>query len=283
MDIVITSHNTNYSKTSVDYIFPKAMDMLIGSLSLPLLIVFQCLIFLTVRYKAAASMTTNSFLGGNFLGDLVCDFTDCGNGKCKASTKGIGGFECECEAGWKTHKAAPYTFPACILPNCSVDLECDKSASPPNSLASILSSEHQNTLCPDSNLKPSAQPSVASPTSPTSDDDDACHMIWCGEGKCIGNKNGTSSNGSGYHCQCKQGATNMFNNASWACFKPCSLGSDCYNIPTCPQNFQSPSPLPLAPPPPLNNEATTTTLLASSILRLPAIILLLFTILHACL
>ncbi|CAN0858514.1 hypothetical protein LINGRAHAP2_LOCUS7293 [Linum grandiflorum] len=225
------------------------MDAQSRSSAFALLIIFsQGLIILST-----ATTITNGFLGGNFLGDLVCEFTDCGNGKCKAASKGLGGFECECDPGWKTHKAAPYTFPACILPNCSVDLACDNKASAPVAPASILLSQAKTTLCPDCNNKASPQASVASPAptnslaSPTSDDD-ACHMIWCGEGKCKANENGKA----GYHCQCHNGATNMFNNASWACFKPCSLGSDCYSIPTCPQNLQSPPPNTVAPPP-VNN------------------------------
>ncbi|GKV35770.1 hypothetical protein SLEP1_g43990 [Rubroshorea leprosula] len=103
----------------------------------------------------------------------------------------------------------PFTFPSCLLPNCTVDFHCgngSRSPSPPSSLAPILP--------PSKNL-----------FSP-------CGVVWCGDGTCV-------TNGTGYACQCNQGSENLLNSSNLACFKTCYFGADCsslgFNLPSVPR------------------------------------------------
>ncbi|CAI0422533.1 unnamed protein product, partial [Linum tenue] len=140
-----------------------------GSLTLgSLILLLQGLTVFTGTTTAAggSSAVIDGFPGADFLGDLVCQFVKCGYGKCQA-TSDVGGYECVCDPGWKTHKAPPYTTAACILPNCTVDLKCDKTstltlASAP---ATLHSSDVTNaTHSPDCNNKPSAPQPSPSPS-----------------------------------------------------------------------------------------------------------------------
>ncbi|XP_044487207.1 uncharacterized protein LOC123212200 isoform X2 [Mangifera indica] len=65
---------------------------------------------------------------------LACAVVDCGEGTCKDSNSSVLGFECECDPGWKKIQIGPLTFPSCVLPNCSVDLQCNNASSPALSL-----------------------------------------------------------------------------------------------------------------------------------------------------
>lgn len=49
--------------------------------------------------------------------DPMCEFVDCGEGRCIASN-GVLGFDCECNPGWKKIRIGALTFPSCIVPNC---------------------------------------------------------------------------------------------------------------------------------------------------------------------
>ncbi|XP_044497540.1 uncharacterized protein LOC123219599 [Mangifera indica] len=90
----------------------------------------------------------------------------------------------------------------------------------------------------------------------------ACLLVWCGKGNCV-------ANGTGYACQCNQGASNLFNNPAWACFDDCSFGGDCFALglglsPPPPKNSGSPGEV--GAPPARNLRALTMMLLAITIM-----------------
>ncbi|KAL4626320.1 hypothetical protein ACB092_05G087500 [Castanea dentata] len=119
---------------------------------------------------------------------------DCVQGTCKGSSSFLG-FECECYPGWKAIQIGPLTFPACVIPNCSVNFQCrigSPTTSPPAAPVSLLAN-------------------------------DACAFVWCGDGTCV-------TNGTGYKCQCSDGSTNLMDLPTLACFKECYLGGDCRNL-----------------------------------------------------
>ncbi|XP_038718247.1 uncharacterized protein LOC120011249 [Tripterygium wilfordii] len=164
----------------------------------------------------------------------ICATFNCGQGTCKASESKIEGFYCECYPGWRSVQVGPFSWPACVLPNCSLDFKC-------GSLAPIPS--------PFPSPSPAPTPASAFPL-PISDLFSPCGIMWCGDGKCL-------ANGTGHSCQCYKGADNLFSLPELPCFRPCYLGSDCIGIgfdepPKSPVLHPPPSPynLPLQPPPP---------------------------------
>ncbi|KAK9117946.1 hypothetical protein Scep_016039 [Stephania cephalantha] len=156
----------------------------------------------------------------------VCDLVDCGRGTCRPSNAAsIFPFECDCFPGWKPIKLGPMTFPSCVLPNCTLDMNCGGSAPP--------------------------SPSPPFPPFPTLPNfTDTCAMTWCGDGTCV-------ANGTWHLCKCNEGSGNLMNMTAMPCFKQCSLGADCNGIILGPLSPPSPSsalqpPNPSAPSPPNN-------------------------------
>ncbi|KAK9115663.1 hypothetical protein Sjap_014610 [Stephania japonica] len=149
-------------------------------------------------------------------------FFYCGQGTCKPSnTTSIFPFECDCFPGWKPIKLGLVTFPSCVLPNCTVDMNCGGSAPP--------------------SLSPPFPPF---PTLPNFTD--PCALTWCGDGTCVANE-------TEHLCKCNEGSGNLMNMTAMAC----SLGADCSGIILGPLSPPSPSsalppPNPSAPSPPNN-------------------------------
>ncbi|KAJ7962927.1 neurogenic locus notch-like protein 3-like [Quillaja saponaria] len=134
----------------------------------------------------------------NPIQDIVCAFINCGQGKCVASnTTGIG-FDCDCQSGWKKMQIGPLTFPSCVVPNCTIDFQCNGSPPPP----------------------PPPTPPAAAPPPPPFTLANPCTFTWCGDGTCV-------TNGTGYNCQCNEGSANLMNLSGLACFKKCYFGADC--------------------------------------------------------
>ncbi|KAL7140033.1 hypothetical protein ABFS83_09G093700 [Erythranthe nasuta] len=144
--------------------------------------------------------------------DDVCANVDCVKGKCVQSSGSIFGYDCECFFGWKKVELGPLIIPACVLPNCTLDLECEGGAPPP-------------------------------PLPPSFDVSNPCNFVWCGDGSCV-------VNGTGHYCQCNQGSSNLLSNTSLVCLKQCSFGADCSALGFCPPVITEPPNGMLAPPPP---------------------------------
>ncbi|XP_020548615.1 uncharacterized protein LOC110011766 isoform X2 [Sesamum indicum] len=153
----------------------------------------------------------------------VCANVDCVKGTCVPYNSSILGFDCECYSGWKKVQIGPITFPTCVIPNCTLKLQCGNGA-------------------PPSPPPPAAAPPPFNLLSP-------CNLVWCGDGSCV-------ANGTGYYCQCNEGSTNLFNLTTLACFKGCSFGADCSGLGLNLHSLPPPPPpssngtLGLAPPPP---------------------------------
>ncbi|XP_050234218.1 uncharacterized protein LOC126682541 isoform X2 [Mercurialis annua] len=145
--------------------------------------------------------------------DGLCALAYCGEGICKNINISsiIPSFECECKPGWNKVQIGLVTFPSCLIPNCTVDLQCGNGSPPP------------------------PPPPIALPTLNFTD---PCNLIWCGEGSCKPNANGTR-----HTCQCNEGSANLVNNTEMPCFQKCFLGADCNNLGL----------LPPAPPSPINS------------------------------
>ncbi|KAG4199078.1 hypothetical protein ERO13_A05G126700v2 [Gossypium hirsutum] len=170
------------SLTNTDLLIPKSMDN--RSLHLTLF----SFLFLLFFYLATSTTvtTTSSHVTLNPL-------QDCGQGTCQASNNSLLGFDCLCKPGWKKIQIGPFTFPSCLVPNCTIDFDCGKGSPPP--------------------------PSLPPPPNQTNN----CDLVWCGDGECV-------SNGTGYICQCHQNSENLFNSSGLACFKPCYFGADCQGL-----------------------------------------------------
>ncbi|KAL4333452.1 hypothetical protein GQ457_07G032020 [Hibiscus cannabinus] len=136
--------------------------------------------------------TTSSHVTSNPFAGIGCSIIDCGQGTCQASSNSLLGFECLCKPGWKKFQTGPFTFPLCLIPNCTIDFQCGQGSP---------------------SLPPASFPPPANQTS-------HCDLVWCGDGECV-------SNGTGHICQCRQGSENLFNSSALACFKPCYFGADC--------------------------------------------------------
>ncbi|KAK9923267.1 hypothetical protein M0R45_031696 [Rubus argutus] len=138
------------------------------------------------------------------LQDIVCSVVDCGQGKCKLSNDsshsivvpyiGPVGFDCDCKPGWKEIQIGSFTYPSCLIPNCTINFGCNSSPSQPGPL-------------PPPSLVPQ------------------CALVWCNDGTCVAN--GTSS---GYSCKCNEGSLNLFDLPGLPCFKTCSFGADCKSL-----------------------------------------------------
>ncbi|PHU24722.1 hypothetical protein BC332_09829 [Capsicum chinense] len=72
--------------------------------------------------------------------DGPCKYVDCAKGKCVETGEFFGlGFRCNCDPGWTQIQVGPLTYPACNVPNCTLNLGCgnQQAASPPLSPASF--------------------------------------------------------------------------------------------------------------------------------------------------
>ncbi|XP_055825174.1 uncharacterized protein LOC129893800 [Solanum dulcamara] len=138
--------------------------------------------------------------------DGSCKF-DCGKGKCVETGEFLGlGFECICDPGWTQIQIGPITYPACNVPNCTLDLGCgSQAASPPSSLPfNIL---------------------------------DPCSLVWCNNGKC-------EVNGTKHYCQCNEGSENLMDAPELPCFDQCVFGADCKGVELGDHQLGLPSPSP---------------------------------------
>ncbi|CAN6290590.1 unnamed protein product [Urochloa humidicola] len=143
----------------------------------------------------------------------ICSTVACGKGNCTVAP-GTLGYRCECDPGWtQLHVGDSLRFLPCVIPNCSIDSSCS-SGSP----------------------APAPTPLPA----PKNFSLDPCELAYCGTG-------GTCRNGSGlsYHCECKEGYSNLLNMTTMPCFQNCSIGADCSRIGILPfSNSSSNSPTP---------------------------------------
>lgn len=143
----------------------------------------------------------------------LCKAVACGKGNCTATT-GLPGYRCDCDPGWKQmHVGDSLRFLPCVIPNCTIDRACSNDTSAP----APAPSPRNFSLSPD-----------------------PCEVAYCGSG-------GTCKNGTGlsYHCECKQGFSNLLNMTTMPCFQECSIGADCAGIGILPStNSQTPPPPP---------------------------------------
>lgn len=137
--------------------------------------------------------------------EFVCQFANCGEGTCKAPPKGtlFPPFDCECNPGWKKIELFNITLPPCLLPNCTLNLDCGSSPTPPP--------------------PPPLLPPLLPPQIPPINFSDPCNYTFCGDGSCV-------RTDPGYICKCNEGAANLLNLPGLLCAKPCSLGADCSGL-----------------------------------------------------
>ncbi|TXG69165.1 hypothetical protein EZV62_004100 [Acer yangbiense] len=76
--------------------------------------------------------TSTDELIPNELQGLACALIDCGEGSCVSSDSTFLGFDCVCKPGWKTIQIADLTFPSCLIPNCSINLNCSDVSTLPS-------------------------------------------------------------------------------------------------------------------------------------------------------
>ncbi|KAJ9179106.1 hypothetical protein P3X46_010929 [Hevea brasiliensis] len=147
------------------------------------------ILLLTLFARNPAAISQNSMSE-----DGWCSFVFCGQGTCKNT---ILGFECECYAGWSKIQIGFLTFLPCLIPNCTIDLQCGNGSPPP----------------------PPSAPLPLPPLNLT----DPCQLIWCADGSCL-------PNGTGHICQCNEGSANLLNNTELPCFQECYYGADCNGL-----------------------------------------------------
>ncbi|RCV46441.1 hypothetical protein SEVIR_9G536500v4 [Setaria viridis] len=143
----------------------------------------------------------------------ICSTVACGKGNCTVAP-GTLGYRCECDPGWtQLHVGDELRFLPCVIPNCSIDSSCSNGSSAP--APTPLPAPKNFSLNP-------------------------CELAYCGTG-------GTCRNGSGlsYHCECKEGYSNLLNMTTLPCFQNCSIGADCSRIGILPfSNSSNKSPAP---------------------------------------
>ncbi|PIA65298.1 hypothetical protein AQUCO_00100639v1 [Aquilegia coerulea] len=170
-----------------------------GSLKMNLTLCSSCIIFFFFMFIATGLSTNSQPMIDDPIIGALCALVNCGEGKCVPSSGGTSllPFDCECNSGWKKVQIGPLTYPACIIPNCTIDFGCG-SSTPPSPPAPLLP-------LPSFNLS------------------DPCGFTWCGEGTCV-------VDGSDHICQCNQGADNLSGLKGFPCFEECSLGADCNGV-----------------------------------------------------
>ncbi|KAL3511826.1 hypothetical protein ACH5RR_024543 [Cinchona calisaya] len=177
------------------------------------LIAFNILLFFLFIHHITASITTPELLEETLEDENVdhCEKVDCGQGTCVAS---LLGFDCLCKPGWNKMQFGLIKFPACTVPNCTLNYQCGNDAPPP-------------------------LPSPPPANSPPFNIFNPCNLVWCGDGTCI-------PDGLGYYCKCNNGSANLFNMTGVACLKECFFGVDCKGVtfghPPSPPPPSSPGP-----------------------------------------
>ncbi|CAI0465789.1 unnamed protein product [Linum tenue] len=146
----------------------------------------------------------------------VCENVECGKGKCKPLTNAtIPPYECDCDDGWKQTRPDPMdgvtflNFLPCIVPNCSMDLSCNKPAEAP---AQDKIGRSNTTLF------------------------DPCNWADCGGGSC--NKTSLFT----YTCLCSEGYNNLLNTSLFPCYQECAVGTDCKDLGITMQSPPAPTP-----------------------------------------
>ncbi|KDP37170.1 hypothetical protein JCGZ_06226 [Jatropha curcas] len=183
---------------------------------------FHLLLFTLFIHNPTATSTNTTFEDD----DGLCALVYCGQGTCKNSNNTLlPGFECECYSGWKKIEIGPVTFPSCLIPNCTVDVQCGNGSPPP---------------------PPPSAPVPPRPLNLTN----PCNLIWCGDGTCM-------PNGTGHTCQCSEGSANLANNKELPCFQECYFGADCHGL-----GLGMPI---STPPPPSSNSGSKGSSKASSV------------------
>ncbi|CAD6209658.1 unnamed protein product [Miscanthus lutarioriparius] len=126
------------------------------------------------------------------------------------------GYRCDCRPGWtQLHVGDSLRFLPCVIPNCSIDSSCSNGSPAP---------------APALALTPLPAPKNFSL--------DPCELAYCGAGGTC-RKNGS---GLSYHCECKEGHSNLLNMTMMPCFQNCSLGADCASIGIHPSSNSPPAP-----------------------------------------
>ncbi|KAF7050356.1 hypothetical protein CFC21_058738 [Triticum aestivum] len=178
------------------------MRRLAGGAALVLLL----LLAITARPAAADFFSPLSPLLAPVMGSL-CKTVACGKGNCTVTT-GLPGYRCDCEPGWKQmHVGDSLRFLPCVIPNCTIDHTCSNDTSAPTPAPS------------PKNVSVSANP---------------CDLAYCGSGGTCKNATGLS-----YHCECKEGFSNVLNMTTMPCFQDCSYGADCAAIGIVPSTNSS--------------------------------------------
>ncbi|XP_047084633.1 neurogenic locus notch homolog protein 1-like [Lolium rigidum] len=148
----------------------------------------------TARVAVADFFSPLSPLLAPVMGSL-CKAVACGKGNCTV-TSGLPGYRCDCDPGWtQMHVGDDLRFLPCVIPNCTIDRSCSNDTSAPS---------------------PAPLPKNFSLSA------DPCELAYCGSG-------GTCKNGTGlsYHCECKEGFSNVLNMTTMPCFHECSYGANC--------------------------------------------------------
>ncbi|CAN6707045.1 unnamed protein product [Malus baccata var. baccata] len=216
------------------------------------LIYFQYLLLLALfTFYSTIGSTQKIPIPSDPIGDIVCELVHCGQGVCKVSNETLLGFDCECNPGWKKIPIGPFTYPACVIPNCTVNFQCDGSASPPPPPAPVvpppdlsygfyffifhklnfiwvsayryflssgfwLASWSLSTMSWRMKVMVERRARLGIEEV----EDLSCEFVWCGDGTCV-------ANGTGHICQCPEGTWNLLDTPELACFKACYLGGDC--------------------------------------------------------
>ncbi|CAI0465790.1 unnamed protein product [Linum tenue] len=176
----------------------------------------------------------------------VCENVECGKGKCKPLTNAtIPPYECDCDDGWKQTRPDPMdgvtflNFLPCIVPNCSMDLSCNKPAEAPaqdkigRSNTTLFDRKNllQTYFCETTKLftwlacKDFCVWFVA-----------ACNWADCGGGSC--NKTSLFT----YTCLCSEGYNNLLNTSLFPCYQECAVGTDCKDLGITMQSPPAPTP-----------------------------------------
>ncbi|WJX48851.1 hypothetical protein P8452_35359 [Trifolium repens] len=152
-------------------------------------------LYLITCYNVSATSTQimSNTKQDDIVDDLIniCSIVYCGKGTCHQQP-GLFNFSCDCDSGWKKLKVGSFEFPTCVLPNCTLNLECG------------------NGILPTLPTQPPNQP-------------DPCLFNLCGDGTCV-------KNGIDFKCQCNEGAANVGNDPKMFCLKKCGIGGDCNGL-----------------------------------------------------
>nr|CAB3504677.1 unnamed protein product [Digitaria exilis] len=164
----------------------------------------------------------------------ICSTVACGKGNCTVAP-GTLGYRCDCDPGWtQLHVGDNLRFLPCVIPNCKQETTVPSHSSSASRTARLQFSSIDST-CSNGSSAPAPTPLP----SPKNFSLDPCELAYCGSG-------GTCRNGSGlsYHCDCKEGYSNLLNMTTMPCFQNCSIGADCSRIGLPISNSSDKSPAP---------------------------------------